>query len=458
METESSPNPIDEANSFSGLETNSNLNKKRFPIWLGLLIILGTFILVYFILSILMPKKSETVVKDKTNSVFDVGSQSSTKNSLFSTTYPEIDLTQKIDSDKDGIPDWVEEKIGTDANHAECSEFIKGCADVEEVNNKVDTDNLILILDSSGSMVANIGGETRMEVAKSEILKFVQNYVGLPVNIGLIAYGHIGSNSESDKAVSCEGIETLYELKKVDYSEFESKVNSLQPTGWTPIGSSIYAARDLLLKNSNGVVDTASKNSIIIVTDGEETCAGDPVKAVNDIKAQGFNIKVDLIALGTTDTQNTSLKAIATAGGGEFVAVTDSRKQLNKVFDDLNHVRVQATNNFVCNSTSGTDLFLCDAKVKRELVDFRSTVSQQEDPNLYLYLYQDSYSKTFEWFKGNPLLDLSIPNDPLQGMYGGVFGDFDSYIKGLHKYLDADIDKNREVINQNESKLDEFTN
>ena len=72
--------------------------------------------------------------------------------------------------------------------------------------------NVLVILDGSGSMGKNIGGQTQMEAAKKAIVQFVGD---LPkeANVGLRVYGHKGTGSSADKAMSCSSSDLLYPLQ-----------------------------------------------------------------------------------------------------------------------------------------------------------------------------------------------------------------------------------------------------
>ena len=71
--------------------------------------------------------------------------------------------------------------------------------------------NVLVLLDASGSMRNNSGGKTQMDAAKEAITDFVE---GLPAeaNVGLRIYGHKGSGSSKDKAMSCSSSDLIYPL------------------------------------------------------------------------------------------------------------------------------------------------------------------------------------------------------------------------------------------------------
>src|SRR5690606_21481227 len=94
--------------------------------------------------------------------------------------------------------------------------------------------NVLVLLDASGSMRADLGGQTQMDAAKKAITNFMK---GLPkdANVGLRIYGHKGTGSNSDKELSCSSSELVYPLAPYDQSTFQSSLDKTQPAGWTPI-------------------------------------------------------------------------------------------------------------------------------------------------------------------------------------------------------------------------------
>lgn len=206
--------------------------------------------------------------------------------------------------------------------------------------------NTVLIFDASGSMSAQAQGGTRIKLAKDAMTKFVD---GLKenVNLSVVAYGHKGNNTQSGKAVSCAGIEEIYYMGSVNASLVKSKVNALNPNGWTPITDSLKKAEDIL-KNSSAT----SKKHILLLSDGEETCGGDPIKYACDLKSRG--ILVDVIGLSVTGAVAKQLDDIAKCGGGEYYSV-DSAGDFDVVVNNMG-VKVNTGNVKVDISGSGVNV------------------------------------------------------------------------------------------------------
>ena len=78
-----------------------------------------------------------------------------------------------------------------------------------------ETVNVAILLDASGSMAGEVSGGQKMELAKSAIEKYASD---LPegANIMLRVYGHEGTGTDADKAMSCASNEVVYDLGAYD--------------------------------------------------------------------------------------------------------------------------------------------------------------------------------------------------------------------------------------------------
>jgi Ca-activated chloride channel homolog len=179
--------------------------------------------------------------------------------------------------------------------------------------------NVAILMDSSGSMAAKIGGKTKMEIAKEA----VRNYASkLPQGsrVMLRVYGQEGSNSDSDKKVSCGSTEVVYELNPYDEASFKDGLNKFEPTGWTPIAGAIQAAQ----KDLEGQTGEKVQNIIYVVSDGVETCDGDPAEAAISILNSPAKAQVNVIGFDVNDEGQKSLHQIAQAGGGTYQSVSSA--------------------------------------------------------------------------------------------------------------------------------------
>lgn len=176
--------------------------------------------------------------------------------------------------------------------------------------------NVEIILDASGSMAEVIDGKSMMEWAKESIRTFSSN---LPkeANVALRVYGHKGTGSDSDKKLSCSSSELLYEMQAFDEGKLNDALNQFQPSGWTPIADSLLQAKEDFA-NFSGEKNT---NIIYLVSDGVETCGGDPVKSAKDLAESSVTPILNVIGFNVDSDGQHQLKKIAEAADGTYSTV-----------------------------------------------------------------------------------------------------------------------------------------
>lgn len=178
--------------------------------------------------------------------------------------------------------------------------------------------SVVVILDASGSMAERIGLDRKIDIAKKAVSDFLTK-TPRGVKTGLVVYGHKGSNSEADKEISCNGVEEVVGLNKDNNVKIITAMNSFNPQGWTPIASSIALAKDIFINNGKD-----NKNYLILVSDGAESCGGDPLAAAENLKSEIPEIKLITIGFAADGTTRDLLTKIALKGGGSYLNADSS--------------------------------------------------------------------------------------------------------------------------------------
>ena len=166
-----------------------------------------------------------------------------------------------------------------------------------------------------------------MDLAKEAIRQFVAE---LPeeANVSLRVYGHTGSNSKKDKSVSCKGNEIVYPMGPYEAASFQQSLNKIKPTGWTPLAAAIASAKkDLEQTKGEGV-----RNIVYVVSDGEETCGGDPAQAAKGLHNSDIRPLVNIIGFDVDDVGQRQLKKVAEAAGGHYKSI-NSKNDLQKYLE-----------------------------------------------------------------------------------------------------------------------------
>ncbi|MEV7611612.1 VWA domain-containing protein [Streptomyces sp. NPDC089799] len=170
-----------------------------------------------------------------------------------------------------------------------------------------------LVLDVSGSMRAtDIDGKSRMAAAKQAFNEVI-DAVPDEVRLGIRTLG--ADYPGQDRQQGCKDTRQLYPVGTLNRTEAKTAVATLAPTGWTPIGPALLgAAQDLEGGDAT--------RRIVLITDGEDTCAPlDPCVVAREIAAKGIHLVIDTLGLVPDEKTRRQLVCIAEATGGTYTSV-----------------------------------------------------------------------------------------------------------------------------------------
>jgi hypothetical protein len=179
-------------------------------------------------------------------------------------------------------------------------------------------ENLVLILDASNSMNKPFDGESRLDVAKgalSELLEILPE----GVNVGLLIYGH--RIAKSDREASCQDIESLFPLLPFSASvgdEMTAAFLRVKAQGLTPLA-------DALIEASDEISAFSGESAIVLISDGEETCGGDPLVVAQMIATMTPPTLLHVIGLDVEEQVRATMIAMAEATGGEYRDVSKAK-------------------------------------------------------------------------------------------------------------------------------------
>ncbi|WP_458415056.1 vWA domain-containing protein [Schinkia sp. CFF1] len=178
--------------------------------------------------------------------------------------------------------------------------------------------NVEIILDASGSMAGLVNGKVKMDAAKSSIMGFVKQ---LPkeARVGIRVYGHKGSNASSDKAISCSSSEIVYPISAYDETSFQSALNTIKPTGYTPTGLALKEAQKDLSQFDGGT----NTNIVYLVSDGIATCNDNPIQAAKDLYSSNITPIINVIGFDIDSKGQNQLQEIANATEGIYTNVAN---------------------------------------------------------------------------------------------------------------------------------------
>lgn len=170
--------------------------------------------------------------------------------------------------------------------------------------------NVLLILDASGSMETMLNGEKMINIAKREMNQLID---GLPeqVNIGLRIYGGSGEKNIG----KCEDTKLYHSVSSSNKEEMKATIQGITPSGWTPIAESLKQAADDLSEYPS----ESNTNIIYLITDGVETCNGNPAGEIQALQQLAVQPMINVIGFNVGLKGQEELKKLAESGGGQYI-------------------------------------------------------------------------------------------------------------------------------------------
>jgi len=173
----------------------------------------------------------------------------------------------------------------------------------------------MIVLDASGSMLRPDPSGSMMDAAKNAVRSFVES-APEQSRVGLAAYGTATSNDEAEKAVGCSDVKILHEPEPLDRAALVSAVDGIHASGWTPIGVALRQAAQAL--------PDSGPRSVVLVSDGEDTCAPpDPCDVARELSAAGVDLVVHAIGFAVDEKAREQLTCLAQATGGTYSDAAD---------------------------------------------------------------------------------------------------------------------------------------
>ena len=181
---------------------------------------------------------------------------------------------------------------------------------------------VILVLDASGSMWGQINGKAKIDIAKDVVGKVLSSWKPED-DIGLVVYGHREKGS-------CTDIETVWPPKPLNLNQYMSPVKTLSPKGKTPMTQAVRQAAEALKY-------TEQKSTVILVSDGLETCDQDPCAVARELEKSGVELTVHTVGFGLDDKAAVAqLKCMAEETGGISV-LADNADELESAIQKTVH-------------------------------------------------------------------------------------------------------------------------
>lgn len=175
--------------------------------------------------------------------------------------------------------------------------------------------NVLFVLDCSGSMWGRVEGKPKIVIAKN-LLKELVSTLPSHLNMGLMAYGH-------SRKGDCSDIAMVSDMDGAG-EKLNAALSHLVPRGKTPIAGALEKGVEILSSHEN-------PGTVILISDGMETCGGTPCELVNTFREKGIALTVHVIGFQVAGEAENQLKCIARAGNGGYFSATNTMELRNSL-------------------------------------------------------------------------------------------------------------------------------
>ena len=178
----------------------------------------------------------------------------------------------------------------------------------------------MVVLDASGSMWGQIGGRPKIAIAREAVDSMLSGWSG--GELGLMAYGH---NRKGD----CADIQVLQPVGPANAAAIRRQVDAINPKGMTPITEAVRQAAGQLRY-------TERKATVILVSDGEETCNADPCALGKELEQMGVDFTAHVVGFDIErgSTAHRQLQCLASNTGGRYIEAGNAA-ELNQALEQV---------------------------------------------------------------------------------------------------------------------------
>ena len=173
-----------------------------------------------------------------------------------------------------------------------------------------DVPRTIIVMDGSGSMWGRIDGRPKLEIARETVAGVLARLKG-PQELGLLAYGHRSKGR-------CDDIELIVPPAAGTAPAIRDAVKAMRFLGKTPLTEAVRQAAEALRS-------TEKPATVVLVTDGIETCEADPCALAAELERSGVAFTAHVIGFGLTQQEGAQVACIAQKTGGRYIQAGDAK-------------------------------------------------------------------------------------------------------------------------------------
>lgn len=171
---------------------------------------------------------------------------------------------------------------------------------------------VLFLLDASGSMANEWQGTTRIQVAKNVLKKIMDSLQTLPnLEVGLRVYGSQSALGLND----CKDTRLEAPIRPKNAEFIKTRIDAIATRGITPIA---YAMQQVV--NDFGISAGPVRNVVVLITDGIESCNGNPCEVSLQLQKKGVMLNPFIIGMGMQRSEINSFDCM-----GRFYDATNAK-------------------------------------------------------------------------------------------------------------------------------------
>lgn len=171
-------------------------------------------------------------------------------------------------------------------------------------------DRTIIVLDASGSMWGQIDGKPKLQVARDTLRSVLQS-LPADMELGLMAYGHREKGA-------CTDIELVVPPATGTAAAITAAADNMKFLGKTPLTAAVRQAAEALKY-------TEEKSTVVLITDGVETCEADPCALGRELEQAGVDFTAHVVGFGLTAEEGRKVACLAETTGGKYFQASDAK-------------------------------------------------------------------------------------------------------------------------------------
>ncbi len=192
--------------------------------------------------------------------------------------------------------------------------------------------NILILLDCSFSMKEKLEGNMQKMDAAKMVLQQALARVPSDVNLGLRVFGQ---GYTGDPFMDCKQSGLLVPLGQGNRRSIIERVRQVHPYGLTPLEYALRQAAE------NDLTGLPGPKTLILISDGADTCGGNPCEFIKQLPRMGIKLKVDIVGLSLKNRPDDvmarhQLNCITETSGGKYYDANTAAQLIESISASVN--------------------------------------------------------------------------------------------------------------------------